>query len=208
MTTRCYYRHSTDSQDDQSQHHQVQTWLNANTPRHYEEYHDTASGSKDWRQRVLFRALAESSPGDTIVVSEISRIARSTIGVLTFLKAATEAQVNVVAVRNGLTIDESLHSRITVTILALCAEIERELIRERTKAALAARRANGQKLGRPSGPSTSSKLDGREAEIQALLKAQVPRRAIARVCKVAPSCLYRFLKLKGIDYLTIPIRGL
>ena len=143
MKIHVYYRHSTTAQDRRSQEHQVSTWLAARSLKATATYEDTASGTTRWQDRALNTALSHADSGDTIIVSEISRIARSTIGVLTFLQAAAQAEITVVAVRNGLTLDSSLPSKITVTILALCAEIERDLLSERTKAALDARRLAG-----------------------------------------------------------------
>jgi DNA invertase Pin-like site-specific DNA recombinase len=205
MKIHAYYRHSTTAQDRRSQEAQIADWLNARQLTAHASYEDSASGTTRWQDRAIATALSHADAGDTIIVSEISRIARSTIGVLTFLQAAAQAEITVVAVRNGLALDGSLPSKITVTILALCAEIERDLLSERTKAALAARRLAGQKLGRPTGKSTGSKLTPRQTEITALLKAGVSIRAIARLCKVAPATLYRFIDLKGIDSYTKPL---
>jgi DNA invertase Pin-like site-specific DNA recombinase len=147
-----------------------------------------------WQHRKLAGILEVSAPGDTIVVSEISRIARSTVGVLTFLQAAASRSVVVVAVRNRLALDDSLHSKITVTVLALAAEIERDLLRERTKAALAARREKGLPLGRPVGSRSPSMLAEKAADIERMLSAKVSKRAIARVLGCSPSTLYAFLR--------------
>jgi DNA invertase Pin-like site-specific DNA recombinase len=193
MKTTYYLRISTDSQDEASQRQIIGEWADGDMAGGGEIISDTASGSKPWQERKLAAVLEMSAAGDRIVVSEISRIARSTVGVLTFLQAAALKAVTVVAVRNKLALDDSMHSKITVTVLALAAEIERDLMRERTKAALAARRAAGLALGRPIGSRSRSKLETRQADIQGLLNSRVSKRAIARVIDCSPGTLYRFL---------------
>jgi len=194
-----YIRVSTDSQDNLSQQTQLAAWLRQRPTEPVTEYLDTASGAKRWQDRALADALRNSQPGDSIAVSEISRIARSTLGVLSFLEAAAAAHVHVHAVRSGIALDGSMSAKITITILALCAEIERDLLRERTTAALAARRANGQVLGRPLGARSASKLTKRAPEIDRLLAADVSKRAIARLLDCSPQTLYTFLSRRDSD---------
>lgn len=193
MKTTAYLRISTAAQDEASQRSQLNAWAIATgTPIDFYAT-DTASGSAPWQNRKLAAVLEVSAPGDKIVVSEISRIARSTVGVLTFLQAAAAAKVTVIAVQNKLALDDSMHSKITVTVLALAAEIERDLLRSRTRAALDARRAAGQPLGRPHGSRSTSILEARRKDIAALLAAKVSKRAIARIMECSPSTLYAFL---------------
>lgn len=193
MTTRAYLRVSTDSQDEQSQRAILADWQQK-TGRIVDHYNtDTASGAIPWERRSIAYLLASSQPGDCIIVSEISRIARSILGVLSFLQAAATAEVEVVAVRSGIALDNSLSSKIVVTVLALAAEVERDLIRERTKAALSARRAAGLPLGRPTGSRSVSILHPKRNEIAKLLEAGVSKRAVARVLSCSPSTLYAYL---------------
>lgn len=194
MKTTAYLRISTDTQDEASQRAQIAAWsIAAGRPVDFYAT-DTASGSKAWQERQLAAVLQVAAPGDCIVVSEISRIARSTVGVLTFLQEAAAKKITVVAVQNKLALDDSMHSKITVTVLALAAEIERDLLRNRTRAALDARRAKGLPMGRPRGSKSAKILEPRRADITAMLEAKVSKRAIARVLKCAPGTLYDFLK--------------
>lgn len=193
MTLRAYLRISTDAQDEASQTAIIADW-SKRTGRTVAYFHsDTASGSIPWEKRQIAAVLAGCSPGDAIVVSEISRIARSILGVLSFLQAAALAEVEIVAIRSGIALDNSLSSKIVVTILALAAEVERDLIRERTKAALAARRQAGLPLGRPRGSRSASILAPKADDITALLNAKVSKRAIARVLGCSPGTLYAYL---------------
>lgn len=194
MKTISYLRVSTDHQDQASQREQISRWLSENNTYLTGEVLDQSSGAKPWQERKLAGLLEASQAGDRIVVSEISRIARSTVGVLTFLQEAAARQVVIVAVRNKLALDDSMHSKITVTVLALAAEIERDLLRERTRAALQARKQRGLPLGRPIGSRSASILSEKADDIQRMMAAKVSKRAIARVLGCSPSTLYAFLK--------------
>ncbi len=195
MKTVAYYRISTNKQDEASQRQIVADWLKTHPAEDFREAYDQASGALPWQERAISFALRDCEPGDTIVVSEISRIARSTVGVLTFLQACASKGVTVVAIRSGITLDGSTAAKIVVTVLAMAAEIERDLLRERTRAALAARKESGKTIGRqPGATGRSNKLDGREAEIEPLIKAGVSKAAIARILGVSRMTLHSFLK--------------
>ena len=189
-----YLRVSTDRQQQTSQRQQLEQWAASSDNTIAVWWTDKESGATRWQDRQLADALRDAKPGDTIVVSEISRIARSTVGVLTFLQEAAQANVTVHAVQNRLTLDSSLPSKITVTVLALAAEIERDLCRARTKAALQTRKDKGLPIGRQPGTKVRSKLDQRRTEIHELLSKRVSKRAIARILDCAPQSLYAWLK--------------
>jgi len=194
MTTIAYIRISTDRQDEASQRQIIITGLPSGDLSRVEWLSDAASGGIAWQNRGIAGALARLITGDTIIVSEISRIARSTVGVLTFLQAAAEKGVTVIAVKSGIRLDGSSASKIVVTVLAMAAEIERDLLRERTKGALAARKARGLAIGRqPGAMGKKNKLTGRMSEIQPLLAAGVARSAVARVLGVSRQTLHSFL---------------
>lgn len=225
MKTLAYLRISTDKQDEASQRQIIADWCKA-TGRTVTAYaSDQASGAIPWQERALSFTLNDCTAGDSIIVSEISRIARSTVGVLTFLQAAAEKNINVVAIRSGITLDGSTASKIVVTVLAMAAEIERDLLRERTKAAMDARKsackhgiakgeqctqcggaAIAQAVGRQAGAlGRRNKLDGRMSEIEPLLKAKVSKTAISRVFKVSRQTLDTFLKLNEVA--NVELRG-
>jgi len=195
MKTVAYLRISTDKQDEASQRQIISGKWACTGSEGIEWVSDTASGAKPWQDRAIAGVLDRCVRGDRIMVSEISRIARSTVGVLTFLQAAAEKGVTVDAVKSGILLDGSTASKIVVTVLAMAAEIERDLLRERTKAALDARKARGLPVGRQAGAlGKKNKLDGRMAEISPLLAAGVAHSAIARVLNVSRQTLHTFLQ--------------
>ena len=85
------------------------------------------------------------------------------------------------------------------TLFALFAEVERDLISERTREGLVKARASGKKLGRPKGSLGTSRLDGREAEIRKLLDLGVSKSAVAKITGVSRPTLYNFLNTRGVS---------
>lgn len=193
-TTYAYLRISTAAQDEASQRNMITGYASTHGLTISTWLGDTASGSTPWQSRLIAGAISSAKPGDTIIVSEISRIARSTIGVLTCLQAAAAAGITMIAVRSGICLDQSLSAKIVITMLALAAEIERDLLRERTKAALQARKARGLPIGRqPGATGKRHKLDGKWPQIEPLLNASVPVSAIARLCGCSRQTMYTYI---------------
>lgn len=201
MSRYAYLRLSTDKQDEASQRAIITSSMTNPTGESIEWVSDMASGGTPWQSRAISGILERSLAGDTIIVSEISRIARSTVGVLTFLQAAAEKSVNVVAVKSGIRLDGSLQSKIVITVLAMAAEIERDLLKERTKAALQARKLSGLPVGRQQGSKGKrNKLEGRYSEITPLIAAKVSKSGIARLLGVSRMTLHTYLETqKGTE---------
>ena len=201
MAVYAYLRVSTDQQDVDNQRHGIYSYCNTRNLTQINFVEDTVSGRKKWRERKIGELLtATMQPGDTLVVSEISRMARSTLQVLEILEIATDKCVAVHVVKQDMIFAETpdMTSTIMATVLGLAAQIEREFVSQRTKEALAARKQAGMTLGRPRGPAARHKLDDREMEIRGLLDKRVNKRAIAKIVDCAPSTLYDWLKRKGI----------
>lgn len=197
MTTYAYLRVSTDQQDVDNQRHGILEFANKSNLGHLSFIEDTVSGRKAWEERRLGDLVRETmQPGDVLVVAEISRIARSTLQVLQVLEEAAQKDLVIHVVKQNLTFagKGDMTSTILATVLGMVAQIEREFIAQRTKEALAARKAQGKKLGRPTGQAAHVKLDDREDEIRSLLKKGVSKRAIAKIVDCAPSTLYDWLK--------------
>ena len=111
---------------------------------------------------------------------------------------AAQKKVIVHITKNSMIVDGSIQSTITTTILGLAAQIEREFISSRTKEALAKRKAEGMKLGRPKGKSENLKLDPFENEIRNYLRKGINKLAISKLIECSPSTLYLWLKRKKL----------
>lgn len=198
MTIYAYLRVSTDQQDVRNQKHGVLEYANSNGFTDMRFIEDAVSGRKPWQERELGRVLHSSEPGDTLVVAEVSRLARSTLQVLEILQHCSEHKINLYIAKNTMRFDDSLQSRITATVLGMAAEIEREFISTRTREALAARKAAGVKLGRPRGKAEKLKLDAHREEIQGYLDKGVNKRAIAKIIGCPPTTLYDYCRIRKL----------
>ena len=168
MKTIAYVRVSTDAQD--VTHQRLAVLEFARTERMvvdtFLEIQASSRHSLKVRQiEVLFDSLER---GDTLIVSELSRLGRSVGEIITTVDRLVHHQIRVFALKEGLRLTgaQDLQSRVIVTLFGLFAEIERTLLSLRTKEARAAARAAGKRLGRPPGVLGKSKLDGKEQEIQ------------------------------------------
>lgn len=158
-----------------------------------------ASAQRSTKVRQIDVLLVRLALGDTLIVSEISRLGRSVGEILTMVDRLVKQQIRVFTQEGlRLTHGHDLQSRVMVTLFGLFAEIERELLSLRTKEALAAARAAGKQLGRPRGVRGKSKLDGKEREIQTLLGLQVSKASIAKIMGVDRATLAHFLHSRGL----------
>jgi len=157
------------------------------------------SSRRSAKDRRIDELLSVIGPGDRLIVSELSRLGRSTSEVIQLVNTLATRKIEFVAIKQGLEVNaqngRDMNSKVMVTIFSLLAELERDLISERTKIALARAKASGKKLGRPKGPG-KSKLDGKEAEIKSLAAKGVTKAHIARILGVAWGTLDQFMKRK------------
>lgn len=137
------------------------------------------SGKISWRKRKIADILDELSKGDAVIVSELSRLGRSMLECMEILSLALTKGVNVYSVKGNWKLDNSIQSKIVAMAFSMAAEIERDLISQRTKEALRYKKAQGIKLGRPLGPG-KSKLDQFRPEIEALLANGSTQKFIAQ----------------------------
>jgi DNA invertase Pin-like site-specific DNA recombinase len=137
------------------------------------------SGKVTWRKRQIAVILEQAEAGDTIIVSELSRLGRSMLECMEILSLAMHKGIRIYAVKGNWQLNNSIQSKIVAMAFAMAAEIERDLISQRTTEALAARKQQGMSLGRPKGVG-KSKLDAYQGEITALLKNGATKTWIAR----------------------------
>lgn len=187
-----YARVSTNQQDTANQLEGCRDYANRASLGNIREVLEEASTKLHWRDRAISGAIASLPAGSLLIVSEVSRLARSTLECLEIFQDAAANGITIHAVKNALTLDGSMQARIVSTVLAMAAEIERDFIRARTTEALARRAAAGLPMGRPKGATSASKLEGRAAEIDRLRAAKVADSAIARVLGVSRGTLARF----------------
>ncbi len=119
---------------------------------------------------------------DTLIVTELSRLGRSTPEVIALVHTLVNRNIRVMIIKQNLDMSqEDMHSKIMITLFSLFSELERDLISLRTKEALAARKAQGQALGKPKGTLQKSKFDAHVEKIKELLSYGLSLRKIAKV---------------------------
>lgn len=158
---------------------------------------EKVSGKVPWRKRRLAELLDTLQPQDCLIVSELSRLGRSMLECMEILSLATQRGINVYAVKGNWRLDQSIQSKIIAMAFSMAAEIERDLISQRTKEALRYRKAQGMKLGRPKGPG-KSKLDIYRPEIEGLLANGATQRFIAKRYKTTEANLHNWLRKHGL----------
>lgn len=192
-----YLRVSTVDQDIDKNKADILALANAQALGQVQFIEEKVSGRVSWRQRKVAEILEGLMAGDNILVSELSRLGRSMLECMEILSIAMQKGVNIYAVKGSWQLDHSIQSKIIAMAFAMAAEIERDLISQRTTEALRAKKAAGMKLGRPKGPG-KSKLDPYKPEIEALLANGSTQRFIAKRYDTTPANLNNWLKKHGL----------
>ncbi|MBT3193888.1 MAG: recombinase family protein, partial [Verrucomicrobia bacterium] len=166
MATYAYVRVSTERQDRENQRFEILKFADERKWMIGEWCEETVSGTKRYTDRLLGRLIDKLQKEDTLVVTEISRLGRSLMEIMTILNLLLERQVHVFTCKERFELGDNINSKILAFAFGLAAEIERQLISQRTKESLARLKAAGKKLGRPKGSLGKSKLDPHEATIR------------------------------------------
>ncbi|HIW97899.1 MAG TPA: recombinase family protein [Candidatus Tidjanibacter gallistercoris] len=142
---------------------------------------EVVSGSKNERDRKLGALLKRMKPGDTLIVTEISRLSRTLTDIMAIMGKCLSREINLYTTKEGYSFDDSINSKVLCFAFGLVAEIERNLISMRTKEALALRKAEGVALGRRKGSYTKTNvlIENRQAVVD-MLNAD---RSIADICR-------------------------
>jgi DNA invertase Pin-like site-specific DNA recombinase len=158
-----------------------------------------ASTRKDSTVRRIDELMAMMKDGDTVIVSELSRLGRSVGQIVILVKAMVDSGVGLICLKENIRIGGKMdiQSKVMVTLFGLMAEIERDLISERTREGLARAKAEGKIVGRPRG-AYSSKLDGFSDEIIKKYSDYVPLTRIAKDYSTTPGNLRSWLRKKGV----------
>lgn len=161
---------------------------------------ETVSGVKKVSNRILGELLTEMREGDILITSEISRLARSSLQVMNILNEMMEKKCQLWTVKESYKLGADISSTILAFCFSLSAQLERDLISQRTKESLMRKKAEGVKLGRPKGYVVKNKkLTGKEEEIRNLLKYGVSKRAISRLMRVHHSTVSSFIREKKLS---------
>lgn len=192
-----YIRVSSDKQTVENQRFEINKFCERNELTIDGWIEETISGTKAYNKRELGKLLKKVQKDDLIICAELSRLGRNLFMIMEILNICMTKECRVWTIKDNYRLGDDIQSKVLAFAFGLSAEIERNLISQRTKEALARKKAEGVVLGRPKGKKTSPekyKLFSKRILIQELLKAQIPKRKIASVCKVNRNTLDRYIK--------------
>ena len=190
-----YIRVSTDKQTTENQRYEINKYCSTNNLHVDKWVEETISATKDIKKRKLGSIIKHLNAGDILLASELSRLGRKLLEVMAILNHCVNTGVNVWTIKDNFKLDTGIQSKVLAFAFGLAAEIERNLISQRTKEALEAKKAAGVILGRPKGRLSSKlKLTDRKQQVLSLLTAGVSQRSIAKKLRVHRGTVARFIK--------------
>ena len=196
-----YIRVSSDKQTVENQRFEIIQFAEKNNLHIDGWIEETISGTTQYEKRELGRLLGKLVKGDMILCSELSRLGRSLFMIMEILNQCMQRECIVWTIKDGYRLGDDIQSKILAFAFGLSAEIERNLISQRTKEALARKKAEGVVLGRPKGRKSSRvKLTGKEDVISELLIQGVPKTQIADIFKVNRNTVYKFIKDNNLPF--------
>ncbi len=192
-----YLRVSTIDQDLEKNKAQILHLANDKNLGKVEFVEEKVSGRVNWRERKIGEIINQLSAGDSVLLSEFSRLGRSMLECMEIIAIATQKGIKMYTVKGGWQLDDTIQSKVMAMVFSMVAEIERDLISKRTKEALQTKKASGVKLGRPKGAG-KSKLDKYKVEIDALMKNGSTKKFIAKRYGTSESNLFNWLNKNNL----------
>ena len=194
-----YIRVSKASQDTAHQRNAVLEYAHKNKLIVDEFIELEVSSRKTLTQRKVDNLLSRVEKGDIVVVSELSRLGRSISEIISTVNILVDSGGRFISIKENIDIKDrhSMQSKVMITMFSLVADLERDLISQRTKEALATKKADGIRLGRPAGPG-KSKLDPHLPQIQEFINKKVSLLSISKILGVSYSNLFNFVKKRKL----------
>jgi putative DNA-invertase from lambdoid prophage Rac len=196
-----YIRVSTDKQTTENQRFEILKYADEKKLRIDTWVEETVSARVALSHRALGTLIAQLKEGDILLVSELSRLGRSLMEVMSILHTLMEREIKVFTTKERYELGNTISSKVLAFAFSLSAEIERAMISSRTKEALARKKSEGKRLGRPKGRLSSvTKLSGKEDLIREYLQKKIPQTVIARLLNVNRLTVRNFIltrKLSG-----------
>ena len=204
-----YIRVSTDKQTVENQRFEINQFAIKNNLIIEKWIEETISGTKEVDKRTLGKLLKKTKKDDILICSELSRLGRSLFMIMEVLNFCKKKEVKIWTIKDNYRLGEDIQSKVLAFAFGLSAEIERNLISQRTKEALARKKAEGVILGRPLGRKSSKvKLSGKELQIQKLLNKDVSYSAIGRILGVNRITVSKFAneRIFNLENIAIPLQ--
>lgn len=189
-----YIRVSTDKQTVENQRFEINRFCEQQGIVVDVWIEETISGTKEPEKRKLGKLLDKMEKEDVLICAELSRLGRNLLMIMGILNQCMKSEIQVWTIKDNYRLGADISSKVLAFAFGLSAEIERNLISQRTREALARKRAEGVILGRPKGRKSShTKLTGREDVIQNCLLAGFSKSSIARKLHVHRITLTKFI---------------
>lgn len=190
-----YVRVSTDKQTLENQVFEINNFCSHQNLKIDEWIMEKTSGVKDFEKRLLGKILRKLSKGDILICSEISRLGRNLLQIMTILNLCLKKEAQVWTIKDTFRLGTDIQSKVLAFAFSLSAEIERNLISQRTKEALHLLKTKGQKLGRAYGSRNKKHLlDGKEQDVFALLSQKYSKVKVAQMLGVSVRSIYNLLE--------------
>lgn len=190
-----YIRVSSDKQTVENQRFEIERFCKEEGISIDGWIEETVSGTKNYDKRELGSLLEKVKKGDLIICSELSRLGRSLFMIMEILNHCMDKECRVWTIKDSYRLGDDIQSKVLAFAFGLSAEIERNLISQRTKEALARKKSEGIVLGRPKGRKSSRvKLSGKEKIIRDLRENGVTISQIAKTYQVNRNTVSRFIK--------------
>ena len=196
-----YVRVSTTMQDTTNQEIEITRYARANKLKLDEVFSFVVSSRRTKDERGLNKLLALIKEGDTLIFTELSRLGRSTVEVLSILNELSEKGAIVHLIKEKLVIDKNgdPFQQMLISVIASFNQLERSILSLRVKEGLKGAKERGNIGGRRKGQKVSKKLDGKEEEIKQLLELGVGKGKIAEKLEVSRPTLNRFIEEKVLQ---------
>ena len=190
-----YIRVSSDKQTVENQRFEISNFCEKNSLTIDVWVEETISGMTRVENRKLGKLLKRMKKGDVLICSELSRLGRNLLMIMGVLNECMNRDIQVWTIKDNYRLGSDINSKVLAFAFGLSADIERNLISQRTKEALARKKAEGVVLGRPKGSkSAKTKLTGQEKQIKELLEKKVSYSAIGRILGVHRLTVSSFVK--------------
>ena len=194
-----YIRTSTDKQNNENQRFEIEQFANANNISIDKWVEETISSKKSLDERKLGKLLKKIKQDDIIISSELSRLGRNLLQVMSILHHCMKVGCQVWTIKDNYKLGTDIQSKVLAFAFGLSAEIERSMISERTKRCLERLKAEGRHIGRNKGSKNKkTKLTGKADLIKTLLSQRISKLEIAKMLKVDYSTLLRFMKTMAL----------
>lgn len=194
MSTYAYIRVSTEMQCYASQEYEITRYSDNHGINIDYWISESISGTVAVEKRVLGKTIRKMKKGDLLICTELSRLGRNMLMVMGILNLCSQKGVCIQTIKDNFTLSDNINSKIIAFAFALAAEIERNLISQRTKEALAVKKLKGVRLGRPPGDSIKKQeYLSRSAEIQRMLDDGKSYTHIAKKLGIHRNTLRRYI---------------